>query len=143
MALCLWREARGDGFDGMHAVANVIVNRANKHKTTCDVQVMKPWQFTSMTDPHDPEFTLLPPADDPQWLMAQGLTKAAKASVLEDITKGSTMYYAPLGMTGSNVGAIPVLINGVERPFPKGWGSPDLYQFQVQIGKQLFFTELS
>jgi spore germination cell wall hydrolase CwlJ-like protein len=61
-ALCAWKEARGDGSSGIHAVLHCIKNRVGfpgfAH-TLHDVIYGKN-QFTSMSVPNDPEFNLDP-----------------------------------------------------------------------------------
>lgn len=141
-ALCLWREARGEGVQGMQAVANVIVNRANRDGSTCDAEIMKPLQFSSMTAKGDPQLLLFPHGADAMWVQARGFAARAKAQTLADITQGSTMYYAPAALTGKNVAAIPIVIDGIERPFPRGWDMSKV-KFQVAIVRQLYFTEVA
>lgn len=58
-ALCLWREARGEGERGMRAVWEVIQNRMNdtQHRwpKRLDLTVLQPAQFSSFnrTEPQD------------------------------------------------------------------------------------------
>jgi len=67
-ALCLWREARGEGVGGMRAVAWVILNRSRKWGRSIHDVIMQPNQFTSMTvDPHPPN----PEPDDLQMAEAE------------------------------------------------------------------------
>lgn len=61
-ARCAWKEARGDGSTGMHAVLHCIKNRVGYPgfaHTLHDVIYGKN-QFTSMSVPSDPEFDLDP-----------------------------------------------------------------------------------
>jgi N-acetylmuramoyl-L-alanine amidase len=63
-ALCAWKEARGDGLTGMHAVLHCLKNRVGAvgfAHTLHDVIYGKN-QFTSMSVPSDPEFNLDPGA---------------------------------------------------------------------------------
>ena len=50
VARTLWAEARGEGFEGMKAVAHVIINRwkrrHRKESTLCGVAT-EPWQFSA------------------------------------------------------------------------------------------------
>lgn len=68
-ALCAWKEGRGDGLTGMHAVLHCIKNRVGKSgfaKTIHDVIYGKN-QFTSMSVPSDPEFNLDPYTGPSHW----------------------------------------------------------------------------
>src|ERR1700733_2224254 len=91
-ALCIWREARGEGVAGMRAVAWVIWNRSRAwHKTIHDV-IMGPNQFTSMTvDPNPPN----PEPDDLQ--MSEAAVIVNNLLSLRDTlapTKGALSYYS-------------------------------------------------
>lgn len=46
IASTLWLEARGEGADGIRAVASVIVNRSKKSGKTCAYECLKPKQFS-------------------------------------------------------------------------------------------------
>lgn len=70
LALCVWREARGETDRGMRLVAQVIVNRSTDPlrrwpRTIPDV-ILQPLQFSSFNH-NDPNATLLPRSDDPTW----------------------------------------------------------------------------
>lgn len=73
LALVSWREARGEGRQGMWAVATSIMNRVlNPKWWGKDVHsvVWKKWQYSSMTAPGDPQLNTQPKADDPSWKVA-------------------------------------------------------------------------
>lgn len=93
LALCSWKEARGEGAIGCEAVMHVIVNRVGFPgfaKNIHDVIYGKN-QFTSMSVPSDPEFNLIPAQDDDIFLECQQMA----ASVGKDVTNGAH-YYANL-----------------------------------------------
>jgi len=94
LALTAWRENRGGGVPGMQSVANVIMNRAAKRRTDAYTECVRPMQFSSLTAKGDPELTLWPADNDPQWLEAIALAGQAAVGTLEDITDGATSYYA-------------------------------------------------
>ena len=48
-ALCAWREASGEGEQGMRAVLHVIANRSRKWNKSILAVVTQPKQFSSMT----------------------------------------------------------------------------------------------
>jgi len=102
MARTLWGEARGEGTQGMHAVANVILNRvaiAGKHGTFWwgenVIQVcQKPYQF-SCWNRSDPNFRKLQSVDASNlyFATAQRIAARAMAGTLDDITSGATHYH--------------------------------------------------
>jgi cell wall hydrolase len=69
LALCVWREARGETARGRRLVANTIVNRTiDPHKrwpTTIEGVVLQPFQFSSFNknDPNAVQF----PTPGPVW----------------------------------------------------------------------------
>ena len=95
LALCTWKEARGEGLLGMKAVMHVMMNRVGAEgfsHTIHDVIYGKN-QFTSMSVPSDPEFNLEPKEDDTQYQYC--LTLAPDISTDVDPTCGAH-YYANL-----------------------------------------------
>ena len=93
-ALCAWRENRGGGIAGMQSVINVLVNRATHRGTDVYSEAIRRLQFSSMTAAGDPNLILFPTDNDPQWINALALTSQASRGALDDITEGSTSYYA-------------------------------------------------
>lgn len=96
VARTIWGEARGEGYDGMVAVANVIMNRVrrggwwgNTPREVCQ----KPWQFSAW-NPTDPNLIKLLNVDagDPQFAQALEIAAQAVAWQLPDITNGATNY---------------------------------------------------
>lgn len=103
MALCVWKEARGEGNEGMEAVAYVILSRAKAwYSHTAEAvhaAVYAKNQFTSMSVPSDPEFSLMPHPNDPQYAycdtLCTSLLSNADDSAANDPTHGA-LYYADL-----------------------------------------------
>lgn len=93
-ALCAWREARGGGSAGLTSVLNVLMNRAAQRHTDVYTEATRRLQFSSMTATGDPNLILYPADADPQWAEALTLAQQAANGTLEDITQGSTSYYA-------------------------------------------------
>jgi len=98
IALCCWREARGEGAAGMRGVAWVIRNRAAKPgwwgHSLAEVVTCKN-QFSSLTAHGDLQLGLWPAETDPRWLQA---LQSAQEAILVDIpeqdpTQGATYYY--------------------------------------------------
>ena len=99
LCLCCWKEARGEGQEGLRAVMHVILNRAkNWYKMSPDPihsAVYGKNQFTSMSVPSDPEFNLEPKDGDPQYTYCVGLAPDVLAETDPDPTNGA-LYYADL-----------------------------------------------
>jgi spore germination cell wall hydrolase CwlJ-like protein len=101
LAICVWREARDQGFLGMCAVAWSIRNRVKKPGKTWwgddwEEVILKPWQFTSMRK-GDPNASLLPgdPKSDPSWANARIAAERAYLGMGVDVSQGATHYYNP------------------------------------------------
>ena len=139
-AECCWKENRAGGIKGMQSIGCVILNRANMHRAPIDSIIMQPKQFTSMSVKSDPEFGVDPSkstgTDAIAWKVAQELAAKADAGTLEDITHGSTLYYAPKGIKTNKYFKLP---SGEIVLFPQTW-NPEAVKFQVTIAGQLFFT---
>lgn len=102
-ALCAWKEARGDGLTGMHAVLHCIKNRVGFPgfgHTLHDVIYGKN-QFTSMSVPSDPEFNLSPPLYDVMFAGALALTNTVLTTDDDDPTRGAHYYENPKNATSS------------------------------------------
>jgi len=92
-ALCLWREARGEGHAAMVSVACVLRNRVQRRGTSFYAEVVRPWQFSSISAKGDPQLTNYPAPADPFWQMAQDVARAVIDGQAQDATQGSTLYY--------------------------------------------------
>jgi len=138
LALCLWREARGEGEAGMRAVGHVIRNRVFAGQGDWITVITAPLQFTSINPPKskegwpkDAQTVRFPQNDDLRWLTATQLAHAIFAGQDEDPT-GVALYYANL----ANID-------------PGGWfertilGNPAKYPQSAVIGRHSFFRELS
>lgn len=122
-ALCLWREARGEGELGMTAVASVLRNRTLHRGTSYFAEVVRPWQFSSITATGDPQVNKFPPAGDADWELAQRVAAAVIEQARPDPTGGATLYYDD------------------SIRFPPGWDKTRV-QATVKIGRLNFFKEL-
>ena len=94
-ALCLWREARGEGFAGMHAVAWVIRNRCYAWAKSIHDVLFEKNQFTSMT------LTTEPDDGDAQWKEAQQIVTAIVHGLDASDPTGGALYYANLATATS------------------------------------------
>lgn len=138
LALCIWRENRGHGREGMQSVANVVMNRAAKRGTSAYYECVRPVQFSSMTTKGDPELGLWPAEGDAQWEMALDLAQSAAAGALADITDGATLYYAPHAIVTDQTYR---WLDGTDIPFPKDWNLKVVKPL-CSIGGQMFFGQL-
>lgn len=95
-ALCVWREARGEGMLGKRGVAHVITNRVQHGGYGLGFHgvILKPYQFSSFnaSDPNSSKFPLDGEAD---WLDCMDAAKAVTQTAEEDFTKGSLFYFSP------------------------------------------------
>ena len=89
MAEALYFEGRGEGKKGMHAIANVIVNRSVKNKRNIYAVITRPHQFSYLFRES------LEILDGDSYRTAQLLSVKALNGELPDITNGSTHYVAP------------------------------------------------
>lgn len=123
LARTLWGEARGEGDTGMHAVANIVMNRVKHPKwwghSVTSVCLM-PYQFSCWNDndPNLPKIRAVTSADK-QFMIALRIASTAVAGKLPDITKGATSYKV------------------TSLPWPHEWGA--WRQPLVVIGAQSFY----
>lgn len=99
----LWGEARGEGAEGMKAVACVVLNRVKVAKERGSywwgndiIQVcQKPYQFSAWNR-SDPNFRKLQSVDERDLYFATALRIARRAVIgaLKDVTGGATHYHA-------------------------------------------------
>jgi N-acetylmuramoyl-L-alanine amidase len=98
-ALCAWKEARGDGLTGMHAVLHCLKNRVGSigfSPMLHDI-IYGRNQFSSMSIPSDPEFNLQPTDVSPAnlWTEAQRLAYLVFMTDDADPTGGAHYYENP------------------------------------------------
>jgi len=93
-ALCAWREARGEGRDGIRAVLHVIANRAKAQNKSWAQVVFARLQFSSMTYPEDPQLTNVPATPDAQFADCYAIAQNIQQGGDFDLTEGATNYYA-------------------------------------------------
>ena len=102
LALVAWKEARGEGLQGIRAVMHVIVNRVGTPgfaHTLHDVIYGKN-QFTSMSVSSDSEFNLVPKFGDTTYAACENLAQLILSGNDTDLT-GGAHYYANLKNTTS------------------------------------------
>jgi spore germination cell wall hydrolase CwlJ-like protein len=95
LALVTWREARGEGTEGMTAVACSIMNRVKNPKwwgKDVTSVITKKWQYSSMTDPNDKQLSTWP-GNDPWWDKALTVAQVVYDSKVENPVGGADSYY--------------------------------------------------
>ena len=96
LALTIWREARGEPDEAKTAVAYCVLNRVDRPtwwgKDVMSV-VFKKWQFSSMTDPKDPQLTTWPQSTDSSWPKCLSIACRAYDRALENPVIGADSYY--------------------------------------------------
>lgn len=100
VAATLIGEAGGEGVNGMHAVLNVIMNRAKGDFTKAGAVCIQPKQF-SMWNGKKHDDVIAHAQKHPRWKAALDLIKSAQDGSLKDITSGATFYYPPKQITPS------------------------------------------
>jgi spore germination cell wall hydrolase CwlJ-like protein len=96
LALCVWREARGESDLAKSAVARVIANRAadvrKRWPNSVAGVVLQPFQFTSFIE-KDPNNAKFPAAHDPSWTSCVAAAQAAIAGAGPDPSCGANHYF--------------------------------------------------
>lgn len=102
-ALCLaanvYYESRGELFNGQIAVAQVTLNRAQRHpKNVCDVVTRSKqfsWTIGRVKRQHGKYVVLskFEPKDKQAWLIAQAVAKITLMGWSRDITHGAMFYH--------------------------------------------------
>lgn len=95
LALCIWREARGETIPAKVGVAWVIRNRAKNPswwgKDWISV-ILKPWQFSSF-NVGDPNATKFPVPEDTSWIACLQAAEIAWEGIETDPVDGATHYF--------------------------------------------------
>lgn len=123
MALTTWREARGEGRQGMAAVCWVIKNRANRYKISEYAVCVKRWAFSSINSADDPQLSNWPSETDATFTSAEAIVVAVVNDETPDPTGGATLYYDD------------------SISLPASWDKSKV-QATVKIGRLNFFKEL-
>ena len=97
LALCIWREARGEPVDTKVAVAWSIRNRVNRPGWwghDYESVILLPWQYSSFNH-NDINATKMPVSNDPSWQDSLIAASAifAQPALLADPTGGATSYF--------------------------------------------------
>jgi N-acetylmuramoyl-L-alanine amidase len=124
LALCVWREARGEGSDGKRGVGHVIRNRVygSTHWWGKDWHsvILHPYQFSSF-NADDPNSDRWPSDLDPSW--GECLQAATPVYLAHDVdlTNGATFYY------------------DTSISWPHAWGDQAAYENTLNVGRLKFW----
>jgi N-acetylmuramoyl-L-alanine amidase len=123
-ALCMWREAQGEGSMGKRGVGWVIQNRIDSpgwwgHDAF--TVVLCPEQFSSF-NANDPNEDKWPSDDDHSWIDCQSFTQSIMSGKDTDVTNGATNYHD---------------ISIVD--WPGGWGDESKYINTLNVGRFKFY----
>ena len=96
LALCIWREARGESIEAKHGVAWTIRNRCamaprEGFKREIAANVLHPGAFSSFIE-GDPNAVKYPDSTDKSWQDSLAVAEEASA---EDPTSGAVFYFSP------------------------------------------------
>ena len=125
LARTIWGEARSEGYEGMQAVASVVLNRIASGKTWWGADIesvcLEPWQFScwNANDPNRAKLLAVDQRDD-QFVTALEISAQAVAGTLPDNTNGATTYKV------------------TSLPWPAEWGEP--VDPVAVIGQQSFYV---
>lgn len=97
LALCVWRESRGESVRGKALVAQTIRNRVEdvRWPSTYTGVITQPKQFSAF-NVGDPNATKFPAEDDPSWLES---VQVAAAVLDEPVTATRANHYHVAGIT--------------------------------------------
>jgi hypothetical protein len=127
LELCVWREARGEGFDGKRGVAHVVRNRVygGVHWWGRDWHsvILHPWQFSSF-NASDPNSNQWPGDADPSWAECCAASIPIYNGTDEDLTLGATFYF------------------DVSIDWPASWGPQANYENTLNLGRLRFWKLL-
>jgi len=106
----LWGEARGQGYSGMQAVANVIMNRVKSRgfPNSAAAVCQQKWQFSvwNANDPNLGQMMNVTTADA-NFRIAQDIADKALRGVLPDITGGADHYLNVAATLAMRRGSLP------------------------------------
>lgn len=95
LALCIWREARGEPAAGKIAVGEVIRNRMKANarwRNTISGVVTQPKQFSAFNE-GDPNAVKFPKPDEQAWLESCASAVLIMQDASDDIAKGANHYH--------------------------------------------------
>ncbi len=116
LAICIWRESRGEVYEGKQGVAWTIQNRVLSPRWwghSLNGVILMPWQFSSF-NANDPNAVKWPIPTDPAWVDSLEIATKVLDGSLADNTGGATSYFdnsitSPTWATdGSNTATVSI-----------------------------------
>lgn len=96
LALCIYREARGEGFLGKRGVGCTVRNRVNAQTYfghDYRSVILRPYQFSSFNS-NDPNSTVWPIDGNEAWM--ESLVESNNVlGGIDDVTNGAVFYFSP------------------------------------------------
>jgi len=123
LALCCYREARGETIYAKRAVCHVIKNRTLKPGwwgSDWKSVILKPYQFSSFNS-NDHNTYVWPVDNEASWTDCLAAASAVMVGDDPDVTEGAEFYH------DSSIS------------FPKAWGKREDYVNTLNIGKLSFY----
>lgn len=96
LALTVYREARGEIMAARIGVACTVMNRVEHAKwwgRSIDEVVTKKWQYSSLTDPRDPQLVKWPLLSDTAWQECLHVASEVMNGTLGNPVPGADSYY--------------------------------------------------
>jgi Cell Wall Hydrolase len=96
LALCIWRESRGEGMLGRRGVGCVVRNRIAADSYfghDYSAVILKPYQFSSF-NANDPNSNLWPTDGTPDWMGCLAEANEVLGGC-DDVTNGALFYFSP------------------------------------------------
>jgi spore germination cell wall hydrolase CwlJ-like protein len=126
LALCCYREARGETLFGKRAVCHVIKNRVSSpgwwgHDIVS--VILKPWQFSSFNE-QDPNSQVWPADEAPAWTDCLSAASAVLVGDDPDNTDGALYYH------------------DVSMGWPANWGKESDFVNTLNIGRLRFYKPI-
>ena len=123
LALDIWRESRGETDDVKTGVGYSIINRVNHPGwwgRDIPSVVFAKWQYSSMTNPKDPQLVVWPLSGDTSWQKCMAIAQGVLTSTLLNPIGDADSYFDQ---------SIP----------PPAWATPN--KFVVKLGRINFYKE--
>jgi spore germination cell wall hydrolase CwlJ-like protein len=127
LQLCMWREARGEVYDGKRGVAHVVKNRSlvdswwNGHIVgSLSRVILQPYQFSSFSS-GDPNANKWPSDDDPSFADCCSIALGVMSGSDADNTNGATYYF------------------DISIGWPVAWGNKADFTETLDVGRLRFF----
>jgi N-acetylmuramoyl-L-alanine amidase len=96
LALDVWREARGESYQCKLAVASTVIQRVRLRRwygTDVMSVLFKKWQYSSLTNPKDPQLTTWPASSDQSWIDSLTAAYMILTNKVDSPAPGADSYF--------------------------------------------------